>query len=70
MPEVMAVGERSEFTPGYKAPNNGVYIEVGAHPDSEDLHHPKRIYLHKGERFPETTNDDRKWRRIKTSHKH
>ncbi|WP_067619069.1 YjzC family protein [Alicyclobacillus acidiphilus] len=64
------MGERSEFTPGYEAPNTGVYIEVGAHPDSGDLHNPKRIHLHKGEKFPETTNSDRKWRRIKTNKRH
>lgn len=61
------MGERSEFTPGYEVPNTGVYIEVGEHPDSGELHHPKRVRLHKGDRFPLTTNENRKWRRIKTN---
>ncbi|EPZ43573.1 YjzC family protein [Alicyclobacillus acidoterrestris] len=64
------MGERSEFNPGYKVPNTGVYIEVGEHPDSDGLTAPKRVRLHKGDRFPTTTNENRKWHRVKTPLKH
>lgn len=64
------MGEWSEFKSGYTVPNDGVYIEVGAHPDSGDLSNPKRVRLHRGDHFPNTTNTDRKWRRIKTNKKH
>ncbi|MFB5190271.1 YjzC family protein [Alicyclobacillus fastidiosus] len=64
------MGEWSEFNPGYEVPNTGVYIEVGEHPDSGDLTAPQRVHLHKGDKFPRTTNGNRKWRRIKTNKKH
>lgn len=63
------MGEWSEFDWRQKVPNDGVYIEVGADADSGELHAPQRIHLKRGDSFPKTTNDDRKWRRIKTNKK-
>jgi hypothetical protein len=58
-------GEHNQFEVGWKAPNDGVYREIGEHPDSEGISHPREIHLKKGEPFPEPTNAHRKWTRVK-----
>ena len=55
------LGEQTRFDAGDKAPNDGVYIEVGVKDHHMGIEDPKQIELKKGEKFPETTNDDRKW---------
>lgn len=55
------MGEKSEFVSGDKAPNNGIYIEVGSNQFHMGINNPKQVKLSKGDEFPETTNDDRKW---------
>lgn len=55
------MGERSQFEPGDRAPNDGEYIEIGERAFHMGIENPKHVYLQKGERFPDTTNEDRKW---------
>ncbi|KWZ84823.1 hypothetical protein B4096_0320 [Heyndrickxia coagulans] len=57
----VTLGQSNLFHPGSKAPNNGVYVEVGENGDP--VVNPKSAHLHRGDRFPETTNDARHWRR-------
>lgn len=53
------MGQNRQFRPGHKAPNNGLYIEIG---DSGDqVNKPKMIRLKAGDKFPENSNDDRVW---------
>ncbi|GIP36011.1 YjzC family protein [Paenibacillus sp. J2TS4] len=59
------MGERTEFNAGDRAPNNGVYIEVGENDFHMGINDPKMVELQKGERFPELTNHNRKWKRKK-----
>lgn len=58
-------GEHNQFEPGWEVPNDGVYREIGEHPDSEGIQHARELHLHKGDRFPRTTNGNRKWTRVK-----
>ncbi|MCP8968285.1 YjzC family protein [Ectobacillus ponti] len=53
------MGQNHQFKPGQKAPNSGVYVEIGE--TGSGVRDPKSIRLHAGDRFPETTNDDRVW---------
>lgn len=53
------LGENRQFTYGQKAPNDGIYVEIGE--TGSMVKNPKSIKLSAGEPFPETTNDDRKW---------
>ncbi|MFM9280847.1 YjzC family protein [Paenibacillus jiagnxiensis] len=57
------MGEKTEFEPGDKAPNNGVYMEVGEASFHTEITNPQQVKLHKGDPFPETTNKDRKWKK-------
>ena len=57
------MAQRNQFEPGYKAPNNGWYIEIGETGREASITDPKIVHLAKGEPFPETTNEDRKWTR-------
>jgi hypothetical protein len=57
------MGQENQFKPGWEVPNDGEYVEIGEHPDSGNLHNPRKIRLHKGDTFPETTNTNRKWTR-------
>lgn len=59
------MGEWSEFEPGHRAPNGGKYREVGENDRIMGIEDPKIIELEKGERFPPTTNKNRKWVRMK-----
>jgi hypothetical protein len=53
------MGQSRQFRPGQKAPNNGVYIEIGETGDS--VKNPKKLKLKAGDRFPETSNHNRYW---------
>lgn len=55
------MGERSEFRGGEKAPNNGVYIEVGVNDLITGIENPQQVKLSRGEPFPQNSNDDRVW---------
>lgn len=55
------MGEQTQFNPGDKAPNNGHYIETGEDDHIMGINNPQQVTLEKGEKFPSTTNDDRKW---------
>jgi hypothetical protein len=57
------MGEQTLFNPGDKAPNQGTYIETGDRDRIMGIENPEQIELDKGEHFPETTNQDRKWTR-------
>ena len=59
------MGERTEFNPGDKVPNDGVYIETGENDCIMGINDPKRVELKAGQRFPETGNHNRKWTRFK-----
>ncbi len=57
------MGEKQEFRPGDKAPNNGHYMEFGEIGLDTPILDPKHVKLHKGERFPETSNQNRIWKK-------
>ncbi|OAB42043.1 YjzC family protein [Paenibacillus glacialis] len=57
------MGEGTEFKPGDKAPNNGHYMEFGDIGLETTIVDPKHVTLRKGERFPETSNKDRIWKK-------
>ncbi|NEU29694.1 YjzC family protein [bacterium LRH843] len=48
-----------QFEHGQKAPNNGIYVEIGE--TGSMVKNPKSVKLKAGDPFPESTNDDRKW---------
>lgn len=43
------MGQNRHFTPGQKAPNNGVYIEIGE--TGSNVNNPQKVKLKAGERF-------------------
>ncbi|RQW20937.1 YjzC family protein [Bacillus sp. C1-1] len=53
------MGQNKQFTAGQKAPNNGIYVEIGE--TGSMVTRPKSVHLQAGDIFPELTNDDRKW---------
>lgn len=53
------MGQRRQFEPGDKAPNNGIYVEIGE--TNSTVNKPKMVKLEAGDTFPETTNHNRKW---------
>jgi hypothetical protein len=57
------MGEQTQFNPGDKAPNQGMYIETGENDHEVGINNPAQVELEKGQHFPETTNKDRKWTR-------
>lgn len=59
--EVSTMGERTRFSIGDQAPNDGEYMEIGENAFHMGIEDPGHIYLHKGEHFPKNSNDDRKW---------
>ncbi|WP_420535288.1 YjzC family protein [Alicyclobacillus herbarius] len=59
------LGQHKQFEPGWEVPNDGFYIEVGEHPDSASIRDPQKVYLKRGDTFPETSNGNRKWVRMK-----
>lgn len=56
---VIILAQRRQFEPGQKAPNNGIYVEIGETGDM--VQKPKSVKLEAGDTFPETTNQNRKW---------
>ena len=59
------MGEWTEFEPGMTAPNDGVYIEVGEAAFHMGITKPRKVELKHGQRFPDTTNKNRKWKRLR-----
>lgn len=53
------MGQNRQFRAGQKAPNNGIYMEIGEEGDS--VMNPKQVKLKAGDRFPENSNHNRKW---------
>jgi hypothetical protein len=53
------LGQSHQFVPGQKAPNNGIYVEIGE--TGSMVQHPREIKLTAGDEFPETANHNRKW---------
>ncbi|MCM3759862.1 YjzC family protein [Alkalihalobacillus oceani] len=53
------MGQNRQFEPGQKAPNNGIYVEIGE--TGSMVQRPKSVKLHAGDTFPETSNHNRKW---------
>jgi hypothetical protein len=58
------MGEQSQFAPGQKAPNDGMYMEVGDNDFHMGINNPQIVHLKRGDEFPDTRNDDRKWVRV------
>jgi hypothetical protein len=59
------LGEQTEFNPGNKAPNDGMYTEIGENDFHMGINNPRRIALRAGQRFPQTSNPNRKWHRFR-----
>ncbi|MYL32247.1 YjzC family protein [Pontibacillus yanchengensis] len=53
------MGQRHQFKHGDKAPNNGVYVEIGE--TGSMVKDPKQIRLNAGQSFPANSNKDRVW---------
>ena len=65
------MGEQTEYEKGDKAPNPGIYTEVGeARSFHTQIENPKRITMKKGDTFPETSNKDRKWKKAEKARVH
>lgn len=62
--EVRPVGEPTEFRPGDKVPNTATYIEIGENDRIMGINDPKKVELEAGQRFPETSNHNRKWTKM------
>jgi hypothetical protein len=54
-----SMGQQRHFQSGDKAPNNGIYIEIGE--TGDNVKNPKKIKLKAGDTFPETSNHNRHW---------
>ena len=55
------MGERTRLHAGDRAPNDGVYVEVGEDDFHMGIENPRKVKLKKGEKLPENKNDDRQW---------
>lgn len=53
------MGEPTQFRAGQKAPKNGMYIEIGE--TGSSIQEPQMLKMQTGDKFPETTNQDRVW---------
>lgn len=53
------MGEPTQFLAGQKAPKNGMYIEIGE--TGSNVQDPQMLKMEKGDKFPETTNQNRVW---------
>jgi hypothetical protein len=53
------MGQNRHFRPGQKAPNNGIYIEIGE--TGSNVKNPQLLKLKAGDKFPETSNHNRIW---------
>lgn len=63
------MGEKTEFRVGDRAPNNGHYMEFGESLDTPIVD-PKHVTMRKGERFPNTSNQNRKWKKVSKGKSH
>jgi hypothetical protein len=59
------MGEQTQFEPGQIAPNDGEYMEIGEDSFHMNINDPKHVELRKGQHFPETSNHNRKWKKVK-----
>ncbi|WP_379137669.1 YjzC family protein [Paenibacillus sp. sgz500958] len=65
------MGEQTEYEKGNKAPNPGLYTEVSeARSFHTQIKDPKVIEMKKGDTFPETSNKDRKWKKVEKARVH
>jgi hypothetical protein len=62
--EVITLGERTEFSHGDQAPNDGEYIEIGENSYHMGINDPHQITLKAGDPFPKPSNHNRKWARV------
>lgn len=65
------MAQQTRFHEGDKAPNDGVYVEVGENDHHMGIQNPRRVELKKGEKLPGNANHERKWvleREKKTVH--
>lgn len=53
------MGQNRQFKSGQKAPNNGIYIEIGE--TGSTVNNPQNLRLKAGDTFPETSNHNRVW---------
>ena len=53
------MGQSRQFRAGQKAPNNGIYLEIGE--SGSTVKNPKRLKMKAGDAFPENSNGDRIW---------
>ncbi|MEC2077516.1 YjzC family protein [Metabacillus fastidiosus] len=53
------MGQQHRFRPGQKAPNNGIYVEIGE--TGDNVTKPRQIRLKAGDQFPEAANHNRQW---------
>jgi hypothetical protein len=56
---VRFMGQSRQFKAGQKAPNNGVYVEIGE--TGSTIVNPKSVKLEAGDTFPENSNHNRIW---------
>lgn len=61
------MGEKTEFRPGEQAPNSAYYIEIGENDRIMGINNPQKIKLTAGERFPNTSNHNRKWTKMESN---
>ncbi|OXS56641.1 YjzC family protein [Cohnella sp. CIP 111063] len=59
------MGEQTQFEPGQRAPNDGEYVEIGENAFHMGVNDPQHVHLRKGEKFPDTSNHNRKWKKVK-----
>ncbi|AIQ66192.1 hypothetical protein D3C81_133460 [compost metagenome] len=65
------MGEQTEFEEGHRAPNPGLYVEVGeARSFHTQIQNPRHIQMKKGDTFPETSNKNRKWKKVEKARVH
>jgi hypothetical protein len=53
------MGQSHQFSAGQKAPNNGIYVEIGE--TGSTVNNPQSVKLRAGDRFPENSNHNRIW---------
>jgi hypothetical protein len=61
------MGEKTEFRPGEEAPNTASYIEIGENDRIMGIKSPQKINLEAGEKFPNTSNHNRKWTKMESN---
>ncbi|QFT88356.1 hypothetical protein FIU87_06850 [Bacillus sp. THAF10] len=53
------MGQNQQFKAGQKAPNNGIYLEIGE--TGSGVKNPQKIHMKAGDTFPENSNHNRLW---------